>query len=238
MNAIEAIGNIIIMSVIAMVLTMSGCDTKSLTEGNVTPDLQKAGNRAKSEIVVLRAEMEDDIFWESTDRAQKLIEDTIEKGPTMTVSFKLTCSDGSEIVLDDFASFRLVYINDVWRSLISNEVIYKLATSDEVAKAHDEGKTVEITGVILRWRERKGLFDGNKERIISVCDLNNDSSWDYVIHGKLFFTNVETVALEDANGEILGIGVINTTPATLQPVGKQAGSLRELFRLAHKGDDA
>ena len=218
--------------VIAMVV-LSGCDTKSMTEGNVTPDLSRAAYEAKGKVTVLRIEVEDDTFWDSADKATELIENTIEDRVDTTIGFKLAYSDGTTAIIDDFASFRLNYINDVWRTKTSSEIIYALATSDEVVQAHNDGKTVKIAGVILRWRERERLFDGDKERIISVCDLENDGSWDYVIHGRLFFTDVETVSLEGANGEILGIGVISTTPATLQPVEKQPKNLRELYKLAH-----
>ena len=222
----------VMIFVIAMVV-LSGCDTKSMTEGNVTPDLSEAAYEAKAKVTEQRIEVKDDVFWDSADKMAKLFEDTIEDRVYTIVSLQLTYSDGTVVPLDDFYSFRLNYINDVWRARASSELIYALVTSDEVVRAHNEGKTVKISSVILKWKERKRVGDGNKERIISVCDLDNDGGWDYVIHGKLFFTDVATASLESPNGEKLGIGVINTTPATLQPVEKQPESLRELLELAH-----
>lgn len=219
---------IIALFAIAM---MTSCDAKSLHEGNVTPDLSEAAFEAKAAVMRLKIEIEDDAFWDSTDRAAKLIEDTIESRVDMMVSLRLTCSDGSIIYLDDFDAIRLNYINDVWRSKTSNEIIYKLATSDEVVKAHEAGETVEITGVILKWKRRKNLFDSNEQRIYSVCDLENDGNWDYVISGKAFFTDVASVALKNENGEIPGVGVIDIESTLVVPIEENA-KLRSLYRLA------
>lgn len=214
---------------------MTSCDAKTFHEGNVTPDLSEAAFEAKAAIMRLKMEVEDDVFWESTDRAAKLIESTIEDRVNMMVGFRLACSDGSIIYLDDFDWIHLNYINDVWRSKTSSEIIYKLATSDEVVRAHEAGETVEITGIILKWKRRKDLFDSNEQMVYSVCDLENDGNWNYVVGGKVFFTDVSSAALKDENGKILGVGVIDIEPTLVVPVEENA-DLHGLYELVKVKD--
>ena len=214
---------IAILFVIPMVMT--GCDTKSLSEGNTTHELARTAYEADAEVMHLKLEIEDDTFWDSTERATKLIENTIEDRKNMTIGFRLACSDGSTIMLDDFASVNLIYINDVWRSLTSDRLTYSLATSDEVTKVHAAGETVEITGIILKW------YQPNDKRVYSVCDLENDGAWNYVTSGKVFFTDVNSAVLKDQEGKSLGIGSIDITTTKVVPLTENA-KISELYKVA------
>jgi hypothetical protein len=221
------------MMVMVMVIVMmtTGC---AATEDNVPVSLSETAYDVSSKLLNQKIEMKDDAFWESADKAETLLENTLEKGVEMTVSFQLTDSEGTVIPMDDFASFRLYYINDVWRQKTAKGLIYALSISDEVIKAHGAGKSIEITGTIFKWKQPSGLFEfDNKEKIISVCDLGNDGAWDYVIHGKMFFANTDAVSLQGSDGEALGIGVVSITPATLRPLEEQPTKLRDLYEIAH-----
>ena len=222
---------VLLITSVMFVITLTGCNAKSLTEANTTPDLSKAAYKAEANVARLKIETEDDAFWESTERMAELFKNTVEQKTDMVVEVRLTCSDGSTIVLNDFATCSLFYINDVIREKASNELIYSIATLDEVVEAHAAGKTVEVTGIILKWYQRMGLFDHNADRIASVCDLDNDGNWDYVTKGKAFFTDANNIAIENADGEILEIGVIDITTSALVPVEENL-KFHKLYKLA------
>lgn len=222
----------IIVSILFVIpMVMTGCDTKSLSEGNTTYELARTAYEADAEVTHLKLEIEDDAFWDSAEKATELIANTLEDRKDTTIGFRLACSDGSILELDDFANVRLTYINDVWRSLTSDRLLYSLATSDEVTKAHAAGKTVEITGVILKWYQPQGVFDHNDQRVYSVCDLENDGIWDYVTSGKVFFTDVTSAALKDEEGKPLGIGSIDIATTKVVPLTENA-KFSELYKLA------
>ena len=212
-----------IMTIAAMILT--GCG--ELEEGNVTPKLTQEGYETEASITKLKTEINDKAFWDSAERAAELIGKTIERRIDVSIDIRLR-SDESEIVLQNY-EIELEYINDTWRSIASNRLLYAVATSKEVAKAHEAGKAVEVTGIILRWRHtEQRLFSANINKIISVCDIDNDNAWDYAVEGKMFFTQSDIVSLEGEHSEKLGIGVDAITKATLAPV-KDAITLAEFY---------
>lgn len=193
----------VVTMVILAVMVLVGCDGE---EGNVTPLLKNNAYHSEEELKKLESKIDDDVFWESADRARKLIEKTIERRVGFSISFRVSSSDGEEILLEDLYAVNLTYINDVWRKYLSSEVIRELATAKAVTKAHDEGETVEITGVIIKWEQPAGGLDTEK-RVFSVCDLSGDGEWDYVTEGRIYFTN-GPIGLKNEEGQHLGIDEI------------------------------
>lgn len=220
---------IVSIVVIIAIIMLSGCDTG---ESKVTSKLTGHGYEAEAKISDLKTEVPDKAFWASAEKAASLMKKTIERKVNFSIDIRLLCSDGEEIVLQNYNT-RLNQINDVWRSIASNSLIYAVATSQEVATAHEDGKLVEVTGVILKWQHvEQHLFSANVDKIISVCDIDNDGTWDYTAEGKMFFTESSTVSLEGENGEKLGIGIdtITMTEATIAPV-KDAVTLAEFYSI-------
>ena len=219
----------IIASIIAaalIIVMLPGCE---LGEGNIPPSLTQEAYEAEATITKLKTEVEDKAFWDSAERAAELIEKTIERRTNISIDIRLR-SDESEIVLQNH-EIELKYINDAWRSIASNRMLYAVATSEEVAKAHEAGKAVEVTGIILRWRHtEQRLFSANINKIISVCDIDDDGAWDYTAEGKMFFTQSDIVSLEGEHGEKLGIGLDTITNASITPV-KDAVTLAEFYSI-------
>lgn len=187
--------------------------------------------RLRPKITDLKTKVPDETFWASAEKAANLIKEALEKQVNFSIDVRLLCSNGEEIVLQNYNT-RLNQINDVWRSIASNSLIYAVATSQEVATAHANGELIEVTGVILKYQHVEQHLFGANAKIISVCDIDNDGTWDYTAEGKMFFTESSTVSLEGENGEKLGVGVdtITMTEATIAPV-KDAVTLAEFYSI-------
>ena len=185
--------------VIVMAMILTGCH-----EANTNRELATAAYELKSEITRLRIMNDDDSFWESADRFTKLVRDTIEDRVPIEIQFRLSCS-GDIIYLNDFYKTELRFINNVVREMTANEIICEVLSSNEVMDM--QAKDIAITGVILTWLQYEELY--------SICDLQCDGTWDYLSKGKFFFTEGNTAELKSADGEPLGIGVIDIEPTNI-----------------------
>lgn len=195
----------VVTMVILAVMVLVSCDGKA-GESNVTPLLKNNAYHSEEELKKLEGKIDDDVFWESADRARKLIEKTIERRVGFSISFRVSTSDGEEIPLEDLYAVNLTYINDVWRKYVSSEVIRELATAKPIAEAHADDKSVEITGIIIKWEQTTGALD-TERRVFSACDLTGDGEWDYCTEGRIYFTN-GPIGLKNEEGQHLGIDEI------------------------------
>jgi len=196
---------LVIMTVITVVMmALTGCSEK-WNEGNVTPALSDMAYKSETKLKEIMIATPDGPFWGSADRGRELIEKTVEDRVGFNISFRLESSHGEEIILEDVYATSLTYINDVWRRYLSSEVMQALAKSRPVVKAHKEGESLEITGIIMKWQQPAKLLDSEK-RVFSVVDLSGDGAWDYVTEGKIYFASEsDAVSLKDENGKHLGI---------------------------------
>lgn len=195
---------VVVFLVMIVCLILSGCVEKKHDTASI--DLSRVEFEAEAEVNMLQDSIRDDGFWDSTYRAADLIEDTIDDGKLTKVSFKLKTSDEETIVLEDFYTFRLIDSDDVWRELFANQVIYALATSDEVTEREAKGVNLQIDGIILKWEDTsKG-----KKRIASICDVEGDGKWDYLSKGRMFFTKDPASTVISISESEYSIGIIHT----------------------------
>lgn len=198
------------------ILTLTGCKA---TEGNVTPDLSRSAYSAEAEVQQLRAEIDDVGFWNSLDVATDMIKESLETHRDVSLGFRLATSGsggtsgGETIILNDVYSFRLAYINDVWRSLTASRTECVVATDEQVAEAFDRGETVKVTGVIMEWPEYYG--PNGAPHIISVVDEDADGQWDHVAEGSFFFTNSASTTIPGMENDYGAIGIIEVVPTNI-----------------------
>ncbi|MBR3236185.1 hypothetical protein IKF92_00680 [Candidatus Saccharibacteria bacterium] len=193
----------LVITMLAVMVILTGCNNGT-TESRVTNDLSDTAYEVESELEEIRAESSDELFWNSTDTARILIEKTLERRTPFSIGFRLETPNGETILLEDSYGNELFYINDVWRKMISGDAILVLASSKPVVEAHKNGKSLEVTGVIIKWQN---IVD-RERRIFSVCDLSGDGQWDYVTEGKIFFAEGPAIGMKDEKGNPLGIDQI------------------------------
>lgn len=142
----------------------------------------------------LRSTIQDDQFWNSEDRVVRLIGSSMDKGREVTVDFRLDIEGDTEFT-DQYTVFIPDYETDNQDEYL-NYLTYCLTTDPTIANAHAAGHSVEITGTIIRWRERKAWYS-QKICDFSACELDSDDKWDYTSVGVMqFFGMPHVIGLE------------------------------------------
>ena len=211
----------IVVVVVVLVLTVvmaSGC--KALTEGNITQDLSDAAYQAEAEVRNLRNEIDDENFWADADRAAESIKKILETKHDFAIEFRVE-SEKTGPTPVEFSGPYLLYINDVWRNLSADQLIYGLATSEPVITMHESGESVRVTGLIARYAYTD-TFD-TEIKYFSVVDSGNDGTFDQAAEGKLFFTEDDQAMATGINGEKLaGIGFDKIREVDVVPIDKES----------------
>lgn len=218
---------VLLAIIFAMTFAMAGC----ATEDDTTAGLSNSANVAEAEVQQLRADIDDVGFWDTLDRATGLIKESLESGRDISVSFRLTTSEGETILLEDTYLFHLAYINDTWRSLTASQIEYIVATAEQVSEAFNRGEFVKVTGLIMKWTEYVGA--DATPHIISVADIKADGKWDYVAEGKFYFTDSAASSIPGTETEFGAIGIIEVVPTGIVPVNSDSeASLSAMAELA------
>ena len=193
---------IVVFLMVVFCVVLLSCEIDKPNTASI--DLSRAEFEAEAEVDMVRDRIKDDIFWKSTYRAAELIEETIDDGKLTVVSFKLKTSEEETIVLEDFYIFRLVDADDVWREFFVDQIIYALATSDEVIEKEESGINLYIDSVILKWTDSST----GENLKASVCDIDNDGKWNYLSCGEMYFTNIQGNAIIPIKESAYGIGIL------------------------------
>ena len=209
---------LVITVLIAMVVILTGCmDSVDNSENEVVSD-------AKARMERLRYKLDDPAFWNSADRTARLIARTIDAEGAYSVSFRLSYPDGLETTLEDFYAEDLPCTNG---EVIPSRIAYDLAVSDVVNEAHQNGRIIEITGVILKWAEAQE----EEQKVFSVCDFTGDGAWDYVTDTVLVFSDTGAVPVKTADGKAISIDEVELKRAKLIELD-QGVQLEELSEIA------
>lgn len=215
-NKIKTIVAMVIVVLTTMVM-MSGCKAM---EGNVTDDLADAAYQADAEVRNLRNEIDDENFWADADRAAESIKKILETKHDFAIEFRVE-SEKTGPTPVEFSGPYLLYINDVWRNLSADQLIYGLATSEPVITMHESGESVRVTGLIARYAYTD-TFD-TEIKYFSVVDSGNDGTWDYSAEGKAFFTEDKNAVATDSSGKKLeGVGLSTIRETNIMPIDKES----------------
>lgn len=142
----------------------------------------------------LKSTIQDDQFWSSADRVVGLIGSSMDKGRDVTVDFRLDIEGDTEFT-DQYTIFIPDYEADNQDEYLKY-LTYCLTADPTIANAHAAGRSVEITGTIIRWRERKAWYS-QKICDFSACELDSDDRWDYTSIGTMqFFGMPHVIGLE------------------------------------------
>ena len=155
----------------------------------------------------MKTSVDDPIFWSSSERVIRMAGEALEKDYPVSIDFRLQVGDktkiatGYEMCLDSST--------DYCRELNISKVIYKLAHDNIVTNAHITSQTVEVTGIIIRWQDKKHWF--SKEMMdFSACELDNEGGWDYASTGKMEFFGMPHVI--NVEYEITGVSLNLLSP--------------------------
>ena len=200
--------------IVILCLALSGCATQ---EADDSPkEIANITYEAETRVEDLQYGLRDDDFWMSTYRSANLIEKTLDEWAVASISVKLKPSKGKTIILEDFYKTILVDSDDPWRKLAINQIIYALATSEEVTKAERIGKSLTVSSVILTWTSS----ENGVSKTASLCDTENDGKWDFVSRGSMCFVENDFANVAPADESGYGIGVIHAkNPRILEVEG-------------------
>ena len=195
------------LSILLLIYIMIFCLASCTTEEEDTAEDEIYNNELIALIDEMKSSIDDPIFWSSSERAIRMAGDALEIGYPVSIDFRLQIDDktkittGYDMYLDGSA--------DYCRELNVSKVIYELASDDIVANAHASGQTVEVTGIIIRWQDKKHWF--SKEMVdFSACELNSEGGWDYASVGKMeFFGMPHVIGVEY---EIAGVSLNLLSP--------------------------
>ncbi|MBQ3452663.1 hypothetical protein IJG28_00450 [Candidatus Saccharibacteria bacterium] len=199
-------------------LTLASCDEES-------PQKSAAAQPGNTTQVIdsLMSEINDADFWGSASLATTLVRDSIEEDQLVTVIYRLETSSEERFVSEP-RQIGLDGEGKEWRDLIYNQLMCWLATSDDVANAHKAGESIQVTGVLINWSERKSWFNKDLD-YFTACDLDADGVWDYACDKTTTFTGVPHFFTPDFE-------LTDVEMNDLVPIDKKA-TLSELRRIAH-----
>ena len=180
----------IVIAIIAIVFCFSGCSH----ENEEVQEIEDILYDMNIQIDDIKSNTYDPIFWSSAERVTNLISGTLEQYKSVEVDYRLQIGDKTKIITG--FSTCLVVDNYTYRQLSAAELLFSLATSDEIMNAHVAGQPVEVTGVIIIWQDRKNWY--SKEMIdFSACELDSEDGWDYACRGRLeFFGMPHVISVE------------------------------------------
>lgn len=198
----------IFMAIIMIILCFSGCSHQN----EETEMMENILQDTLSQIENLKTSTNDPIFWSSAEHVTDLIGKTLEKDKNIEVDYRLQIGRDTKIITD-FSTY-MAGSDNIYHQSSAAELLLSLAISEEVANAHSSGQSVEVTGAIIRWQDRKNWY--SKEMMdFSACELDSEGSWDYACRGRLEFfgmphvisveyeiKGVELNQLYSANGDI------------------------------------
>lgn len=164
-------------------------------------------NELVAKIDGMKTSIDDPVFWSSSERAIRMAGEALEIGYPVSIDFRLQVGDhtkittGYDMYLDGSA--------DYCREYNISRVIYELTNDDLIVNAHALGQTVEVTGIIIRWQDKKHWF--SKEMMdFSACELDNEGGWDYASTGKMEFFGMPHVI--NVEYEITGVSLNLLSP--------------------------
>ncbi len=190
---------------------------------------REAAIRSEDVILDLKLQYQDSDFWDVAEKEAELIEDTIEK-KVFLVDF-IVSIDGKTSIFET-SEARLMYDNDSCRTEVANDLLTELATSEEIVKAHEDGKKVSINGIILRWINKEG-FLGHNDICYSVADIDGDGVWNYVSRGKIIYSEEEILSSGD---EPLYLHTIDDDAEIVTINSQEDFSFSSLEKLAQPAD--
>ncbi len=192
----------VLLIAVMLIICLSGCNEDDVytseLEGNITELTEKLDE--------LESTDNDPLFWTSATRSVDMVCQALEKNVGVEVDYRLQIDKDTEII-DGFGAV-LEEDNDTCRSLVNKELLFALATNDKVEEAHRTGKSVEVTGVIIRWKQRKNWF--SQDTIdFSACELDSTGNWDYACRGKLRFFGMPHVISVEYEVEGVELGMLS-----------------------------
>lgn len=180
----------IFMAIIMIILCFSGCSHQN----EETEMMENILQDTLSQIENLKTSTNDPIFWSSAEHVTDLIGKTLEKDKNIEVDYRLQIGRDTKIITG--FSVYMVGSDSIYRQSSVTDLLLNLASSEEVASAHLSGQSVEVTGAIIRWQDRKNWY--SKEMMdFSACELDSEGSWDYTCRGRLeFFGMPHVISVE------------------------------------------
>lgn len=199
----------VVMFLMMMLVLVTSCNSDS---GGISEDPR---------ITELKATISDPMFWESAESEAALIAGLPEDDIGITISFRLDI-DGATVIPSAYSVRLTDQPTKDQSTQIVNELVYLLATCDEVTNAIENNQAVSVTGVIASWT------DPEIGKEISACDLDADAVWDYGAVGDMKFTYLPSGTF--------GIGYEATSPDSDEYVAldESSTSANELTKLILK----
>jgi len=176
--------HVILLMMLGLCLVMlATCDEDNSQESAVN-----ASGNTTYVVEELKSKINDADFWNSADQTTTLVLSSIEEDLPVTVVYRLETSSEERFVSEP-RQISLDIEGKEWRDLIYDQLICWLATSDDVAHAHEIGESIQVTGVLVNWSQRKSWFNKDLE-FFTACDLDADGIWDYTCNKTTTFTCV------------------------------------------------
>lgn len=186
----------ILFVVFVMVLfcTLTGCGVDSIFEKE-TEAFHRKAHAVATEVQSYRNVVNDEELWKSMNLMADMLQKTIEPGKKIEVFIRIDGADEDINLLDSmYQNGSLGHISSERRRMQADEIILGILKDDRVSEACQSGKTIKVTGLILRWHETDLL---GRKHYYSVCDSNLDGIWDYVANGDIHFIDRSLYDFED-----------------------------------------
>ena len=195
------------ISVVLIICLFALCLASCATEEEDTAEDEGYNDELVALIDEIKPQIDDPIFWSSSERYIRLAGDALEVDYPVSIDFRLQVGDQTKITTD--YNMYLDGSADYCRELNVSKVTYDLAHDSIVTNAHVTGQTVEVTGMIIRWQDKKHWF--SKEMMdFSACELDSEGGWDYASTGKMeFFGMPHVISVEY---EITGVELNQLSP--------------------------